>query len=489
MASRRPPAWSSFRKVRASAFPESGALFDDGSRREALSVSAFVAKLNATLRATLPGTWVKGEAGEWKVWSSGHAYFSLKDDAATLPAVMWADDVRRLKFRVEAGMELLAFGRPNFYPPTGKFSFVVSELEPVGIGALQVAFEQLKAKLQAEGLFAMERKRPLPVLPARIGLVTSRHGAAVRDVLKVLSVRFPNAHVTIYPVAVQGAGAPAEIARAVRAFSARRAADVVIVARGGGSKEDLAAFNDEKVVRAVAASSIPTVSAVGHEVDVTLTDLVADVRAATPSQAAELVVGRREEFERLLVSAERMLQTGIRTRLGEAGAELSSLVASSAFAGFPSEVARRRLEVEGAARRLSSAVRQLPAVLGERLGRCEGRLLGWPDRIALAFRRESVSREEGRLVDKMREVTTRAGERLGLAAGRLSALDPLKVLSRGYAVAYRGGESVPLTDPAVLVPGDPLRVRLARGEVDATVVATRSLEDEGGRRGNETEKH
>jgi exodeoxyribonuclease VII large subunit len=385
-------------------------------------------------------------------------------------------------------MELLAFGRPNFYPPSGKLSFVVSQLEPAGVGALQVAFEQLKARLQAEGLFAAERKRPLPLLPARIGVVTSRHGAAVRDVLKVLSLRFPDAHVTIYPVAVQGAGAPAEIARAVASFSARLAADVVIVARGGGSKDDLAAFNDEVVVRAVAASRIPTISAVGHEVDVTLTDLAADVRAATPSQAAELVVGRRKEFERLLVSAERMLQTGIRTRVGEAGAELSSLTASSAFAGFPAEVARRRLQADGAARQLTSAVRQLPAVLGERFGRFEGRLLGWPDRAALAFRRESALREEQRLSDRIREVSTRAGERLGLAAGRLSALDPLKILSRGYAVAYKGNEPMPVTDPAALAPGDSLRVRLAHGEVDATVVATRNFEYEGGRRGDETEK-
>ena len=350
-----------------------------------------------------------------------------------------------------------------------------------------MAFEQLKAKLQAEGLFAVERKRPLPLLPARIGVVTSRHGAAVRDVLKVLSVRFPNAHVTIYPVAVQGAGAAAEIARAVRSFSDRLAADVVIVARGGGSKEDLAAFNDEEVVRAVAASLIPTVSAVGHEVDVTLTDLAADVRAATPSQAAELVVKRRDEFERILSEAERSLQGGMRTRLGEAGAELSALAASRAFAGFPAEVVRRRMEVEGAAHRLSSAVRRLPAVLGERLSRTEGRLLGWPDRAALSFRRGDVIREEERLHDRMREVTARAGERLGLAAGRLSALDPLKILSRGYAVAYRGSDTLPLTGPAGLSPGDPLRVRLARGEVEATVISTRSLEDEGGRRGDESE--
>jgi exodeoxyribonuclease VII large subunit len=430
---------------------------------------------------------VKGEAGEWKVWSSGHAYFSLKDDSATLPAVMWGDDVRKLKFRVEPGMELLAFGRPNVYGPTGRFSFVVSELEPAGVGALQVAFEQLKARLQAEGLFALERKRPLPALPRRIGVVTSRHGAAVRDILKVLSLRFPNAHVTIYPVAVQGTSAAGEIARAVAAFSARRAADVLIVARGGGSKEDLAAFNDEQVVRAVGASAIPTVSAVGHETDVTLTDLVADVRAATPSQAAELVVGRREELERRLASASRLLSTGIRSRLGEADAELSSLASAAALTAFASGVARRRLEADGAARRLVSAVRQLPAVLGQRLSRSEGRLLAWPGRAALGFRLDRVVRDAGELHGRMRLACARADDRLARAAGQLSALDPLRVLSRGYAVAYRGDDPVPLTDAAKVSPGDPLRVRLARGEVHATVVATAMPEGEGGRRDDEVE--
>ena len=266
---------------RAAARPAGPELpFGDGTpEAKAIPVSLFVAKLNGVLRASLPDAWVKGEIGEWRIWSSGHAYFSLKDASAALPAVMWASDVARVPFRPEEGMEVLARGRPDVYPRSGKLSFVVSEIQPVGAGALQLALEQLRARLAAEGLFDPARKKRLPLLPRRIGVVTSRHGAAVRDVLKVLSARFPNAHVTVWPVAVQGPAAPVEIARALDGFSRLGAADVVIVARGGGSRDDLSAFNDEKVVRAVAACRVPTISAVGHEIDVTLTDLAADLRA------------------------------------------------------------------------------------------------------------------------------------------------------------------------------------------------------------------
>ena len=293
MVFRNPPPRRPWARPSAPTLP-----FGDATPESAaIPVSLFVAKLNGVLRASMPDTWVKGEIGEWRIWSSGHAYFTLKDSSAAIGAVMWASDLARVPFRPEEGTEVLARGRPDVYPRSGKLSFVVSEIHPVGAGALQLAFEQLKARLAAEGLFAPERKKRLPLLPRRIGVVTSRQGAAVRDVLKVLAARFPNAHVTIWPVAVQGASAPGEISAAVSTLSRLGAADVVIVARGGGSRDDLSAFNDERVVRAVAACAIPTISAVGHEVDVTLTGLAADLRAATPSQAAELVVARRDDFE------------------------------------------------------------------------------------------------------------------------------------------------------------------------------------------------
>lgn len=452
---------------------ETASLFG-GPADRALTVSAFVARVNGVFRAALPDTWVRGEVGDWKVWSSGHAYFTLKDPQASLPAMMWADDVARLRFSVEPGLVVLARGRPDVYPRSGKLSFVVAELEPAGAGALQIAFEQLKARLAAEGLFDLSRKRPLPALPRRIGVVTSRHGAAVRDVLKVLRVRFPNAHVTIYPVAVQGEGAAVEIARGIRAFSRTGGADVLIVARGGGSKEDLAAFNDERVVRAVAASSIPTVSAVGHEVDVTLTDLAADVRAATPSQAAELVVARREELEGRLTISERRLLFQMRSQVASSRATLMALAGSAGLGSFPSRVSRGRLEAEAARRALVASVRDLPAVYATRLAAADDGLRGWPSRAAFPHVLEGLVRDERALAIRMRAALRAAGERLGSLAAQLSAIDPLRVLSRGYSVTYREGSSRPLRRAGDVAVGDAIRVLLSEGEVSAEVREVRA---------------
>lgn len=434
-----------------------------------MSVSAFVERLNAALKATFPDTWVKGEVGEWRVWASGHAYFTLKDARATLQGMMWSAEVRRLPFRVEAGMEVLALGRPDVYAPNGRLSFVVSELQPAGLGALQLAFEQLKRRLAEEGLFDPARKRSLPLLPRRIGVVTSRHGAALRDVLKVLAHRFPEAHVVVYPVAVQGERAPQEIARALAAFSRAQAADVVLVARGGGSKEDLAAFNDERVVRAVAASAIPTISAVGHEVDVTLTDLAADVRAATPSQAAELVVARRDEFEGLLERRGREMASALRGRVLSARNSLMALEGDPALSGLPARSEAASREVASLHRGLVGAVRALPARFGERLSLAESRVASWPERSALSRRLAEADAERRALSDRIGSRLLRAREALGETAGRLSALDPLRVLSRGYGVVYAGESLSPLTDAERVEPGQPLRILLARGELGAAV--------------------
>lgn len=444
----------------------------DGAPPAALTVSAFVARINGTLRGSLPDTWVRGEVGEWKVWSSGHAYFSLKDDGACLNAMMWADEVGRLPFRVESGMELLARGRPDVYARSGKLSFVVSELQPVGLGALQLAFEQLKARLAAEGLFELARKRVLPLLPRRIGVVTSRSGAAVRDILKVLSSRFPNAHVTIYPVAVQGAGAPLEIAHAVQAFSRTRSVDVVIVARGGGSKEDLHAFNDERVVRAVSGSVIPTISAVGHEIDITLTDLAADVRAATPSQAAELVVARRDEFDGLLSRRSRELLNLMRLRLGAARTELMSLSGSRGLGDVPARVRTAQVAALTLRRELLASMRNVPALLNERLAHADRELRSWPARASLSFQQKRLQQELRTLSDRMASRLAWAREQAGLSSGQLGALDPLRVLARGYAVAYREKDGKPVVDSASVAVDELLRIRVARGELRARVVST-----------------
>lgn len=446
----------------------------EGGAPPALTVSAFVARVNSALRAALPDSWVRGEVGEWRVWPSGHAYFTLKDESSTLNAVMWAGEVRGLRFSVAPGLAVLARGRADVYGRTGKLSFVVSELQPDGLGALQLALEQLKARLAAEGLFDPARKRPLPALPRRIGVVSSPRGAAFRDILKVLSARFPGAHVVLWPAAVQGESAVADVVRAVEGFSRTRAVDVVIVARGGGSREDLAAFDDERVVRAVAASAVPTISAVGHEVDVTLVDLAADVRAATPSQAAELVVARRDELSAAAQRAERAVVAGLRSRLSDARATLLALEGEEALAGFP---ARARAGGERAAalsRALVSAVRGLPARFRESFLEAEGALLGWPARAALPLRAQALARDERALRDRTAARVLAAGEALEAAAGRLHALSPLRVLARGYAVAYREAESVakPLLDAGGLAAGDAIAVRLARGTFGAKVTWT-----------------
>ena len=447
--------------------------FGDASpEASAITVSLFVAKLNGVLRASLPDTWVRGEVGEWKVWSSGHAYFSLKDASASLPAVMWASDVARLRFRPEEGTEVLARGRPDVYSRSGKLSFVVSELQPYGAGALQLALEQLKARLAAEGLFAAERKRRLPLLPGRIGVVTSRHGAAVRDVLKVLAARFPNAHVTVYPVAVQGASAPEEIARALHAFSRLAAADVVIVARGGGSREDLSAFNDERVVRAVAACRVPTISAVGHEVDVTLTDLAADLRAATPSQAAELVVARREDLEARIGSVTREARRTFQGRLLAAHADAARLLAAPALAGFPSRVSSFASRASATSRELLSAVRRLPAAYRERCLVAEGAVASWPARAALPLAAARAAAGEEALSSRLARRLGASRERLGALAATLAALDPLRVLARGYSVTWLEGDKAPLVDAERAAPGAALRIVLARGELRARVTDT-----------------
>ena len=449
---------------------------DTGMDARAMTVSEVISQINGFLRAGLANVWVRGEVSGFRgPAASGHCFFSLKDESgdATLRVKVFASDFRRIPFTLEEGLLVLARGTPDVYPERGELSLRIVEIQPSGIGALQLAFEQLKARLQAEGLFDVAKKRPLPLLPRRIGVVTSRHGAALHDILKVLGARFPDAHVTIYPASVQGAAAPGEIVRALSAFSrVAGSADVVILARGGGSSDDLAAFNDETVVRAVAASRVPVISAVGHEVDVTLADLAADLRAATPSQAAELVVERLDLFEERLARGERDLKISLKGKMDRAARDLARLTSAPAFAGFPAAVAEGRLESRAAAAALFSSFRRIPSSLAARVAGLEQEIRAWPDRVALPLRRERVAQDRRAAFDRMAARVALANEKLSVAAGRLEALSPLRVLARGYAVVTREGETAPLTDAARVAAGDGLRVRLARGRVRARVVST-----------------
>src|SRR4051794_2736895 len=264
--------------------------------RRVVSVSQLTTAIRELLETGLGDIWGEGEISNCRLWNTGHLYFSLKDSGAQIKAVMFRSAVRYLKFKPEDGLRVIARGRIGVYDPKGEYQIVCEHLEPHGLGALQLAFEQLKKKLQAEGLFDAARKRGLPALPRKIGIVTSLDGAAVRDIIKVLRRRHPNAHLVIRPTRVQGEGAAADVAQAIRAIVKVSRVDVVIVGRGGGSIEDLHAFNQEVVARAIAASPVPIISAVGHESDVTIADFVADLRAPTPSAAAEMVVSAKDDF-------------------------------------------------------------------------------------------------------------------------------------------------------------------------------------------------
>src|SRR5271155_621409 len=295
--------------------PMSQLTFNLQPTRRALTVSELTARIRDLLGRSFADLWVEGEISNCREAQSGHIYFTLKDDRAQVRCVFFKQQQRGIKFRPEDGLHVTVRGAISVYESRGEYQIYVESLDPVGRGALQLAFEQLKKRLEAEGLFSAERKKPLPMLPSRIGLITSPRGAAVRDVVRILRRRFHNVHLTVYPVRVQGEGAAAEIVRALQFFNRQKTVDVLILARGGGSLEDLWPFNEEALARAIADSAIPVISGVGHETDFTIADFVADVRASTPSAAAELVVQTRREFDKHIAELRGALAEQMRYRI------------------------------------------------------------------------------------------------------------------------------------------------------------------------------
>src|SRR6202030_2317935 len=286
--------------------------------RKIWSVAELTARISGVLSTQFSNLWVEGEVSNYRPAQSGHLYFTLKDAKAQVKCVCFRTQAMRLKFRPEDGLKLIVRGSIGVYEPRGEYQIYVEHIEPSGVGALQLAFDQLKKRLDAEGLFDEARKKPLPMLPRRIGVVTSPRGAAVRDIIRILRRRFPNLHLIVYPVRVQGDGAAEDIVAALKYFNRKQLVDVILVARGGGSIEDLWAFNEESVARAIAACTIPVISGVGHESDFTIADFVADVRASTPSAAAELVVRSRQEFDRHLAQLRSKVAQRMRYLLLEA---------------------------------------------------------------------------------------------------------------------------------------------------------------------------
>jgi exodeoxyribonuclease VII large subunit len=439
--------------------------------RRVFSVSELTAEIRGTLETRFGEVWVEGELSNCRVWNTGHVYFTLKDKDAQIKAVMFRSVVRYLKFTPEDGMHVIVRGQLGVYEPKGEYQIVCEHLEPHGLGALQMAFEQLKKKLQAEGLFDQARKRPLPSLPRKIGIVTSLDGAALRDIIKVLRRRHPTAHLVIRPTRVQGDGAAADVAEALRAIVKVPGVDVVIVGRGGGSLEDLHAFNQEPVARAIAASPVPIVSAVGHEVDVTIADFVADLRAPTPSAAAELVVTAKDEFCARVSRLEQRLGSSARSGVQRRRASVHALSSRRGLAGWHARLAlrgRHAAELTYQLRRTATAqvARRDRAYRTLRL-RLEARDL----RRHLSAIRSRLTAAGGRLQSAAGTSRHRAQSRLASVAGRLENLSPLAVLARGYAVCWNADRTAIIRSASAVAPGDRVRVTLQNGELHCDVLA------------------
>ncbi len=434
-------------------------------------VGELLRQVNAVLAGSLGEVILRGELSGVKVAASGHRYFQIKDTDGSLSCALWAQRADRLRFKLTDGLAVVLHGHLEVYPPRGSLQMIVSEVIPEGVGELQLAFEQLKAKLAAEGLFAAERKRPLPALPQRLGLVTSSSGAAVRDVLTVLS-RWERLQVLLYPVRVQGRGAEGEIARAIRYLARSGAVDVLLVVRGGGSLEDLWAFNEEMVARAIAAAEVPVISGVGHEVDFTIADFVADIRAATPTQAAEMVVARLEAQQRRLEQAEGVMQTALVRRLDRAGLRLRGLEGAHGLARLPQRVA----ELDARLHALEALPQRLRALLAGRTRRVDAaaaQLYHWPVRLGAPRLRELVTVKLAVAGERLRALMGRRRMDLAARERALAALSPRQVLERGYSITTRDGDPRPLRDAAAVVPGERLLTTLSRGQVRSLVVGGR----------------
>jgi exodeoxyribonuclease VII large subunit len=441
-------------------------------RPRPLGVGELTRLLRAQVEPRFKDVWVAGEVASLRRQSSGHIYFTLKDDEAAISAVVWSSQARRLPFALEEGLEVVVRGFLEIYPPHGKYQLVVQEVEPRGAGAQALLLQQIKERLQRDGLLDPSRKRPLPFLPRRVGVATSPTGAALRDFLRVLHGRHPDLPVLVAPCRVQGESAAAMVASAVRALC-RAGCDVIVVTRGGGSQDDLAAFNDERLARAIAACPVPVVSAVGHEVDVTVADLVADVRAATPTHAAQLVAPVKEELAARLAALRARLLRSTSEAVASRRREVRALRAELADPAHLLSQQRHRVDdlvhrAEAAAR---VAVRESRARLGDRktrLARSEPRA-----RVrALLRRAEDGARRLGRW-----HSATFPRERLRLERlrARLEPANVAKLLERGFALVLREGHLVTGSDAAP--PGSELRVALARGWLDVRVARQDAGED------------
>jgi exodeoxyribonuclease VII large subunit len=461
--------------------PLLASLFDE-TERQPVSVSELTTAIRGTLEKQFGAVWVEGEISNFRAVSSGHWYFTLKDEFAQLRTACYRSSNQRIRFRPEDGLQVRARGRLSVYEPKGEYQLIVETLEPVGAGALQLAFEQTKVRLRTEGLFAEAVKRTIPLFPRRIGVITSPSGAAIRDILNVISRRTRTVHVLFVPARVQGDGAAQEVVRAIRflnEFHARALSegsldggiDVMIVGRGGGSIEDLWAFNEEVLARAIRSSTIPVISAVGHETDFTIADFVADLRAPTPSAAAEIVATHEAQLCSLLEALTANLARSMRFRIAGTRNDVQELALSPAFDAVISRLHDAMTATDEAEHRLQSAVMGALQQIQRRLGAAAHSLSPAQLRSAVtAARTRFASLTRSRDASIATRLET-ARQQLGVVAAALDAMSPLKVLERGYAIAHAADGRIVREAQTVAV-GDALHLRLWKGALDCRVEGT-----------------
>jgi exodeoxyribonuclease VII large subunit len=448
--------------------------------RRIYGVRELVSTVRAHLEKGFADVWVEGEISNYRPADSGHLYLTLKDGDSQLRIVMFRTQARLLRFRPQNGMQVIARGRITMFEARGEMQLLAEFMEPMGAGALQVAFEQLKAKLAAEGLFAQECKKPLPVLPRRIGVVTSPRGAVIQDILNVLRRRHQSLGVLIYPAQVQGESAAGEVSSGIHYFneqssSSATAVDVIIVARGGGSVEDLAAFNSESLARTIFASRIPVISAVGHETDFTICDFVSDLRAPTPSAAAEIVIRSKQELQESVSALSERLRRAARYKVLHARQSLTSLEKNRVFARMEDAIARRQQRIDDLRFRLESLLRARLSDAARRLDLASSRLRQRDLRQQLRMQQHELLSRVQALSTVARQSLMRRRSRLEQAAGKLATLSPLAILERGYSLIFDARGAL-VNDASQLAPGDEIQARLARGDIRARVESLRKAE-------------
>jgi exodeoxyribonuclease VII large subunit len=431
-------------------------------------VRDLVASVRTHIEREYSDAWVEGEISNFRAPESGHLYFTLKDGDAQIRVVMFRSSARLLRFRPADGLQVVVRGRVTIYEDRGELQISAEYIEPKGAGSLQLAFEQLKAKLEAEGLFAAERKKAIPTLPSRIGIVTSPQGAALRDILNILQRRHRSVNVLIFPAQVQGDAASFEVAAGVRFLNQLSSVEVIIVARGGGSAEDLAPFNNEGLARTVAASAIPVISAVGHETDFTIIDFVADLRAPTPSAAAELVIRSRQDIEDNAAALHERLTRAMRYRLLMGRQALTELSQHGAFARMMEVIRQRQQKLDDLTYRVELAQRNLLEKYRRRWEIVAAAVRHYDVRLILTGMRKELDSRTTALASIMRNVLLQHRVRSERFETALRSLSPLAILDRGYALVFDASGKL-LKDADAVKTGDEISARLAHGQIHAAV--------------------